>query len=112
MAAKIESLPDLRARISWIVLSAPDEFPTTGSFGSDQAKNLVAAFALLDDAFPLVEKKIGDPARLARLQQMLKDSLAAYQQGDDIKGAHLLQDFQNAVFPDRFNEYEASKGGE
>ena len=110
MAAKIERLSDLRARISWIVLSAPDQFPVSGSFGKDQGKNLLTAFDILNEGFPLVEKKIKEPAQLEQLRQMLKDALAAYQRGEKKKGAHLLQDFQSIVFPNRFKEYEERKG--
>lgn len=110
MAAKIERLSDLRARIGSIVLSAPDRFPMVGSFGSDQQKNLLIAFDILHEGFPLVEKKIKDPAQLEQLRQLLKDALTAYQQGERKKGAHLLQDFEDIVFPDRFKEYEERKG--
>jgi len=110
MAAKIENLSDLRARISWIVLSAPDQFPTTGSFSGDQSKNLVIAFDLVQAGFPLVEKKIKDPVQLEQLRKLLHDALVAYQHGEDKRGAHLLQDFQGIVFPDRFKEYEERKG--
>jgi hypothetical protein len=110
MAAKIEKLSDLRARISWIVLSAPAQFPTTGSFSDDQSKNLLVAFDLVYAGFSLVEKRIKDSSRLEELRTLLRDALVAYQHGDDKKGAHLLQDFQGMVFPDRFKEYEDRKG--
>lgn len=110
MAAKIENLSDLRARISWIVLSAPDQFPTTGSFSDDQSKNLLIAFDLVYAGLSLVEKRIKDSSRLEELRALLRDALVAYQRGDDKKGARLLQDFQDMVFPDRFKEYEDRKG--
>jgi hypothetical protein len=102
MAARIERMSDLRARISWLVLSAPDQFPTTGSFGDDQRKNLTVAFDIVQDGFHLLEKKIKDPAQLCHLRALLGQALVAYQDGESTKGAHLLQDIQSIVFPNRF----------
>lgn len=111
MTAKLQRLSDLRAEVNSIVLTAPDRFPLIGPFGPDQKKNLLIAFDELQrDGLPLVEKKIKDPAALEQLRNLLRDALAAYQQGDRKKGAHLLQDFQNIVFPNRFKEYEERKG--
>lgn len=111
MAAKLQRLSDLKARVNSIVLTAPDRFPIIGPFGSDQKKNLLIAFdELHHEGLPLVEKTIKDPAVLQQLRDLLRDALAAYQQGERKKGAHLLQDFQNIVFPNRFKEYEARKG--
>ena len=67
-------------------------------------------FAALEDGFHFVEETITDPAVLTHLRQLMKDSLTAYQQGDKKKGAHLLQDIQDIVFPNRFKEYEERKG--
>ena len=110
MPPKIQRLSELSDRLGFTVLAAPDRFPLVGSFGSDQKQNLVVAFQRLEEGLPLVEKKIKDPAILERLRGLLRDALAAYQQGDRKKGAHFLQDFENIVFPDRFKEYEARKG--
>ena len=108
--ARIKTLSDLSDRLGFTVLSAPDRFPKVGAFGTDQAKNLLVAFDILHEGFPLVEKKIKDPTQVAHLKQLLSDALAAYQQGDKKKGAYLLQDFEDIVFPSRFREYEARKG--
>jgi len=110
MVQRINKLSDLSDRIGFTLLSAPDRFPAVGAFGSDQKKNLLIAFDILHEGFPLVEKKIKDPAQLEKLQQLLKDALLAYQQGERKKGAHLLQDFEEIVFPNRFKEYEERKG--
>ena len=110
MPVKIQRLSELSDRLGFTVLAAPDRFPLVGSFSSDQKKNLLIAFERLEEGLPLVEKKLKDPAILEQLRGLLRDSLGAYQQGDRKKGAHLLQDFENIVFPDRFKEYEACKG--
>jgi hypothetical protein len=108
--AKIKKLSDLNDRLGFTVLAAPSSFPKVGAFGEDQSKNLLTAFDILREGLPLVEKKIKDPVLVTHLSQLLTDALAAYQEGDDKKGAHLLQDFQDIVFPNRFREYEERKG--
>jgi hypothetical protein len=110
MTAKTMKLSDLSDRLGFTVLAAPDRFPIVGPFGSDQKQNLLVAFERLEQGMPLVEKKIKDPAVLEHLRNMLREAMAAYQQGDRTKGSQLLQDFENTVFPERFKEYEARKG--
>ena len=110
MATKTRTLSDLNDLMGFIVLAAHGKFPKVGPFTDDQEKNLMIAFEKLEGDLPLVEKKVRDPAQFEHLKQMLRDALAAYQQGDKKKGAHLLQDFQNIVFPNRFKEYEERKG--
>lgn len=110
MATKIKNFAGFNDRLMFIVLSAPDKFPKVGPFTDDQSKNLVIAFDSLKEGFGFVEKKIKDPTKLEQLKELLDDALAAYQQGEKKKGAHLLQDFQGIVFPNRFKEYEEGKG--
>jgi hypothetical protein len=107
--SKIKKLSDLNDRIGFTVVSAPDRFPSVGTFGSDQKQNLVTAFNDLHEGFPFVETKIKDPVLLKQLKQLLAEALAAYQRGEKKTGAHLLQDFQDIVFPRRFQEYEERK---
>ena len=108
--AKIERLSDYQAQIGAIVLSAPDRFPRVGVFGVDQAENLKISFEMLWQGFALIERKIKDPVQLEKLRGLLNDSLIAYQQGDYKRGAHLLQDFQDIISPNRFRDYERKKG--
>jgi len=107
---RIRELSDLNDLVGFTVLVAPDRFPINGTFGPDQVKNLCTAFELINDGFPFIEKKIKDPVKLAQLRQIIDSALAAYQNDENIKGAHLLQDFQNTVFPSRFKQYAERKG--
>lgn len=106
MGTKIRNLSEYNDRIGFIVLSASSRFPKVGPFGDDQIRNIEIAFESLWDGFPFVEKKIESPEEISFLRQLLRASLTAYQQGDQKKGAHLLQDFQDVVFPNRFKDYE------
>lgn len=101
-------LSEFHDHIGMLVLAAPGRLPE--EYGESQARALVEAFKELDEGFHFVEKKVKDPAKLAQLRQLLKDSLAAYQAGDEMKGAHLLQDFEDIVWPNRFKEYAQRKG--
>ena len=107
---KIKKLSEFDDVIGFIILSAPDRFPSDGNFSADQGSNLVIAFDMLYESFPLVEKKVKSSDHARQLRQMLADALYAYQRGDKKKGAHLLQDFEDIVFTNRFKEYEARKG--
>jgi len=107
---RIRELSDLNDIVGFTVLVAPDRFRINGTFGPDQVKNLRTAFELINEGFAFIEKKIKDPVTLAQLRQIIDCALTAYQHGEKIKGAHLLQDFQNTVFPSRFKEYVERKG--
>lgn len=108
----IQRLSEFEDKIGMMVLSAPDHFSSVyvDIYGPDQGKILKTVFAQLDEGFHFIEKKVKDPVKLQQLRQLLKDSLAAYQAGDEMKGAHLLQDFEDIVWPNRFEEYAQRKG--
>lgn len=108
--AKIMKLSQFNDALGFLVLAAPDHFPQRAPFGGDQERNLRLKFKELEDGFHFVEHKVKDPAVLAHLKQLMNDSLTAYLQGDKKTGAHLLQDMQEVVFPNRFKEYEKRKG--
>jgi hypothetical protein len=77
MAAKyqLKKLSNIKDMIGFIYLSAPNSFPKVGVFTDDHKNNLSIAFQRLEDAFPLVEKKIKSPEQLAKLRKMLSDAL-------------------------------------
>ena len=108
--AKITRLSEFNDALGFLVLTAPDRFPQRPPFGSDQEKNLRTKFKELEEGFVFVEQKIRDPAVLAQLRELMNSSLEAYLQGERKNGAHLLQDIQDIVFPNRFKEYEERKG--
>jgi hypothetical protein len=105
----INSLPDLNSYIGFVVLSAPDRFPRVGPFSEDQRANVTHAFEQLSSAMTLVETMIGDKARVEQLHGLLRAARLCYLEGEKLKGAHLLQDFQDMLFPDRFKDSEPSE---
>ena len=64
----------------------------------NQQLNLEKAFSELNRGMEMLAKKIKDSNKAVQLQKLLDDSLAAYRRGDDVKGAHILQEFQIKAF--------------
>lgn len=95
---RVKSLDRLYDFIATVVLYAPDRFPKRDYLKPEEQLNLERAFEELNSGMEYVREKIKDQGRLDELQQILDDSLAAYRVGDDVKGAHLLQDFEEIVF--------------
>lgn len=89
--------------IGYVVLSAPDHFAEEDFLQPDEQMNLERAFEEMRDAMNLFPpSKLNDAERSDALS-LLQKSLDSYRAGDDVKGAHLLQDFQTLVFDP--NEY-------
>jgi hypothetical protein len=106
---KITRLSELNDYLGFVVLSAPNKFPKVGPFGVDPTENLEIAFSQLRDAMSLVKKKTDEPKLLQEINTLLESSLTAYRAGDNKQGAHLLQDIQNILFPERFGN--STQGG-
>lgn len=109
MGHMIKKLADLNDYIYFVILSAPDRFPKVGPFSENPQANLAHVFNEINAAMSWLEKKIKDNAKLSQLKTLLENAEQAYLEGDNITGAHLLQDFQDIVFPTRFDDYTATK---
>ncbi|NWK44741.1 hypothetical protein [Ralstonia pickettii] len=83
--------------ISYVLLSAPDDFPEEDYLSPDEQMNLEKAFEELRNGMHFVEEKIVDGATRVRLRDLLDASLSAYRTGKDVEGAHLLQDFEKLL---------------
>ena len=82
--------------IGYVVLCAPDRFPVEDYLSPDQQMSLEKAFVELRKGVDLVA--MPPDGKRNELLQLLNKSLAAYQSGDDVKGAHLLQDLEGHIF--------------
>jgi hypothetical protein len=96
---RVRCLDDLRNFLSVVIVSAPDKFRRFDFLPEEDQLNLGKAFAELNNGMALVERKIGDNSMLKQSGELLSESLAAYECGDIIRGAHLLQDFEELIFP-------------
>jgi hypothetical protein len=94
MSSWIQDLSSLKDFIGYVVLSAPDNFVEEDYLQPDEQMNLERAFEELRNAMNLIKpSKLNDAARSEALS-LLEESLNSYRAGDDVKGAHLLQDFR------------------
>jgi hypothetical protein len=95
MGAHIKSIEAYHDFITTVVLCAPDRFPIREYHSA--RLDVESAFAILLNKFGFVEERIADPDLMLRLRAILDASLAAYRASDDLKGAHLLQDFERLI---------------
>jgi hypothetical protein len=94
----VDSIDEFYDFISLVVAYAPDEFPEEDFLEAGQQLNLDKAFDELNRGMDMLAKKIKEPEKIESLKKLLADSLSAYQGGDDVKGAHLLQEFEIKAF--------------
>lgn len=90
----VENTNDLLDFLSYMVLYAPDDFPEEDYLSPSEQMNLEKAFDMLDKGMGFLKEKISDGDQINILQRLLDESKQAYERGDDIKGAHLLQEFE------------------
>ncbi|MDW3687849.1 hypothetical protein RA280_40215 [Cupriavidus sp. CV2] len=84
--------------IGYVVIRAPDRFPIEDYLPLDQQMNLGRAFAELRHGLEFVDPTVAGEEKKQKLSALLDASFAAYSSGDDVKGAHLLQDFEGLIF--------------
>lgn len=95
---KIKTVDDLYDHIGYVVLRAPNRFPIEDYLAPDEQMTLDKAFSQLRDGVEVAYPDDYHPDKKPLLYALLDQSLAAYRSGEDVKGAHLLQDFQDNIF--------------
>jgi hypothetical protein len=93
----VKSVEGMIDFLSVVIVHAPDDFPEEDFLGADEQLTLDRAFGELRYGMSFVKTKIKDKLLLDRLDELLEESFSAYKLGDDVKGAHLLQDFEKIV---------------
>lgn len=93
MSEWIKDVEDLRDMFSYVLLSAPDEFPLEDYLTPGEQMNLERAFEELQAG---VARYVA--AKAVECCAMLSAALAAYRRGDDVAGARLLQMAEQAAF--------------
>lgn len=83
--------------LSLVIVHAPVDFPKEDYLRDDEQLTLERAFFELRNGMQFVATKVSDGAALNALQTQLDQALALYRHGDDVKGAHLLQDFEQRL---------------
>jgi len=78
-------------------VEAPDQFVELDFLPEEHQLNLESGFRILNEKLYLVEPHMKQPGVMPQLRELLKESQAAYEAGEDIRGAHLLQDFESLI---------------
>lgn len=94
----VTSIDALYDFIGYVVLSAPNSFPVEDYLPPEQQMTLEKAFDELRRGIELIEPDMADDAKRKHLASLLDQALAAYKAGEEFKGAHLVQDFQDLIF--------------
>jgi hypothetical protein len=83
--------------LSLVIVHAPDGFPKEDYLSDEEQLTLESAFKEIRDGMKFVQPKISNEIVMGALRERLDQALALYRQGDDVKGAHLLQDFEQLL---------------
>jgi hypothetical protein len=95
---RVNNLEDLYSFLGSVIIRAPDRFRDEDFLPPEEQMNLERAFQELRDGMIFARERVANDTRFAELRRLLDDSLAAYQAGDEARGANLLIDFDSAVF--------------
>jgi len=101
MARRVTNISGLFDFIGYVVLCAPNAFPARDYLKPEEQMNLDRAFEELAEGVRLVERDFPNADQQRGLSALLAQSHEAYRSGDEVSGAHLLQDFQARIFDGR-----------
>jgi hypothetical protein len=93
----VQNFEGLLDFLSVVIVHAPGDFPKEDYLRDDEQLTLELAFEELRNGMQFVAEKIKDDAMLRELESYLDLSFLEYRQGHDVKGAHLLQDFERTI---------------
>ena len=93
----VKSFEGLLDFLSLVIVHAPNEFPKEDYLRDDEQLTLEMAFEEIAHGMRFVAQRIPDQKVLDQLRNYLGSSLAAYRLGNEVKGAHLLQDFEKML---------------
>lgn len=94
---RINNSQDYLNFLSVVIVSAPNKFREFDFLHPEEQMSLATAFEELHQGLKYLVGTLA-AEKMQALQRILNDSLEAYQSGEDICGAHLLQDFEELAF--------------
>ena len=98
---RIQEARDLWDFIGYVVLCAPNAFPQRDYLAPEEQMNLERAFEEMRIGLDVFSpRKLTDTKREKALS-LLEESLNSYRTGEEVKGAHVLQDFGFVIFNKR-----------
>jgi hypothetical protein len=103
---------ELFSFIKYVLLYAPDKFPSRDFLKPEEQLNLDRAFDELNRGLQfLPERQRGDSVLMQQLKRLLADSLQAYKKGEDVRGGQLLNEFDLLAFAKTWKRIEESDRG-
>lgn len=84
-----------------VLMCSPDRFTSFDGSPVNQQVALREAFEVLQEAFPLVGKKLKDDYLSAILRELLQMAYEFFSAGDDRNGIYALQEVEGSVWPSR-----------
>ncbi len=94
----IENMDALYDKIGYVVVCAPDKFPYRDFLPPEEQSTLELVFEQMRGAISIIDPSIATPETLPRIKSLLEESYEAYHSGDDLRGAHLLNDWSTLIF--------------
>lgn len=94
----MKSVDDLWDHIAYVMAYAPDDFPYRDFVADDEQMNLERAFDQLRQGVEIAYPEQSFASKRIELNNILDRAYAAYQNGDDVAGGHLLNEFQDSIF--------------
>lgn len=79
-------LSELKDFIAFVVLYGPDDFPAWRNM------DITKAFSQMHEGVDACKNEIGNGAKCDQIENLFLSAEAAYNNGDSITGAHVLQD--------------------
>jgi hypothetical protein len=96
--AWVRDIKSLYNFIGYVVLRAPDRFPKEDYLSDAEQMTLEHAFTELRNGVALVEADFPGADVQRGLSALLQESFAAYESGNEMGGAHKLQEFGSRIF--------------
>src|SRR4051812_31014510 len=96
--AWVRDISSLYDFLGYVVLRAPNRFPREDYLSDGEQMTLDRAFAELRHGVHLIERHFPGADARRGLSAILEQALASYRAGDEVGGAHKLQDFEKLVF--------------
>lgn len=94
----VNNTDDLYDFLAQVIVCAPDKFIEADFLPPDEQLNLDRAYEELQRGMGFLKADGVEEERLKSLQLLLDTSHAAFRTGEEVKAAHLLQDFERLAF--------------
>ena len=94
----VKELGDFGDFITMVEIHAPDEFPEEDYLSKDEQLDLARAFQELRIGLAMFKEKCRDREKVDVVEDLLNKAEAAYQAGDDVRGARTLERMRRVAF--------------